>query len=58
MEIPEGQWQDLIKILIEQIDKAPNDELRESTYKTLGFVCEEVRSFVVECVFVMSSSVA
>lgn len=37
---------ELINILLENIERAPNDDLRESTYRALGYVCEEVPSYL------------
>ncbi|TFK48303.1 ARM repeat-containing protein [Heliocybe sulcata] len=46
VEIPAGQWQDLITLLLGFVNDANNTNLRISTLETIGFICEGIKSEV------------
>eukprot|EP00474_Spongospora_subterranea_P008852 CRZ09310.1 hypothetical protein [Spongospora subterranea] len=41
IELPQGLWPDLIELLLHNISAAPSPDLKQSTFETLGYVCEE-----------------
>lgn len=46
IDIPQGLWPDLVRILLHNIAAAPNADLKQSTFEALGYVCEEVSSLL------------
>jgi len=42
IELPRGEWKDLMPSLIRACDTKNSDELRESALKTLGYICKEL----------------
>jgi len=42
LELPRGQWPDLIRNLCGACDAKNADELKESALKTLGYICKEI----------------
>lgn len=42
VELPVGQWQDLIQILLGFVNNQENVNLRMSTLQTIGFICESI----------------
>lgn len=49
IEIPQGLWPELINLLLVNINTAPSSDLKQSTFQTLGYVCEEVCGDVLLC---------
>ena len=47
VELPQGQWQDLIEILLRFVNTADNVNLRIATLQTIGYICEVIVSSVV-----------
>ncbi|KAF9054219.1 armadillo-type protein [Panaeolus papilionaceus] len=43
VELPQGQWPDLIEILLGFVNNATNTNLRISTLQTIGFICEAIK---------------
>lgn len=49
VELPAGQWPELIGMLLSFMDRADNMHLRVATLQTIGFICETIvrrRSFL------------
>ena len=47
VELPQGQWPELIEILLGFVNNAANTPLRISTLNAIGYICESiVRAFV------------
>ena len=46
VELPQGQWQDLIEILLRFVNNADNVNLRIATLQTIGYICEVIVSHV------------
>ncbi|CAO3590196.1 unnamed protein product [Absidia cylindrospora] len=46
IELPHGQWQNLIHLLLENVTNTDNANLKQATLKTIGFVCESVHPHV------------
>ncbi|ORZ20333.1 armadillo-type protein [Absidia repens] len=42
IELPQGQWQDLIPVLLDYVTNTDNANLKQATLKTIGFICETV----------------
>ncbi|KAA1475779.1 karyopherin Kap95 [Dentipellis sp. KUC8613] len=42
VELPHGQWPELIEILLGFVNNASNTPLRISTLNAIGFICEEI----------------
>lgn len=42
IEVPKKMWDDLVPLLLHNISAAPTKELKQATFETLGYVCEEV----------------
>ncbi|KDQ54461.1 hypothetical protein JAAARDRAFT_38128 [Jaapia argillacea MUCL 33604] len=42
-ELPQGQWSELIQILLEAVNNATNTNLRIAALQTIGFICETVK---------------
>lgn len=42
IEIPQGQWTNLVDLLVRGIGQAENQNLRQASFEALGYVCEEV----------------
>ncbi|KAI8384226.1 armadillo-type protein [Radiomyces spectabilis] len=40
IELPAGQWPDLINVMLEKISATDNPNLQQSTLQALGYVCE------------------
>jgi importin subunit beta-1 len=45
IELPNNQWQDLIKILLEFASQATNTGLKIASLQTIGYICESVVSY-------------
>ncbi|KAF8720311.1 hypothetical protein AX14_011024 [Amanita brunnescens Koide BX004] len=43
VELPQGQWQDLIEILLRFVNTADNVNLRIATLQTIGYICEVIK---------------
>jgi len=48
VELPQGEWQDLIEILLGFVNNNSNTNLKIATLQTIGFICETI----VRCHFV------
>lgn len=44
VELPQGQWQDLIEILLGFVNNQPNANLKIATLQTIGYICEAIVS--------------
>ena len=44
VELPQGQWPDLIELLLGFVNNAQNTSLRISTLTAIGFLCEQIVS--------------
>ena len=42
IEIPEGQWPELIAGLVANVTTSDSDPAKQSSLETLGFICEEI----------------
>lgn len=42
VELPAGQWPELIEILLRFMDNVDNVNLRIATLQTIGYVCESI----------------
>ncbi|CAG8614080.1 2754_t:CDS:10, partial [Ambispora leptoticha] len=42
IELPQGQWPDLIKNMLESIQNTDNSQLKQATLTAIGFVCESI----------------
>jgi importin subunit beta-1 len=42
VELPQGQWPDLIEILLGFVNNQPNPNLKVATLQTIGFICETI----------------
>lgn len=45
VELPQGQWPDLIEILLGFVNNQPNANLKIATLQTIGFICETIVCF-------------
>ncbi|KAF8966870.1 armadillo-type protein [Flammula alnicola] len=43
VELPQGQWPDLIEILLGFVNNQANTNLRISTLQTIGYICEAIK---------------
>ncbi|KAF9468235.1 armadillo-type protein [Collybia nuda] len=43
VELPQGQWPDLIEILLGFVNNQPNPNLKVATLQTIGFICETIK---------------
>ena len=57
VELPQGQWPELIETLLGFVNNATNTNLRISTLQTIGFICEAIVSIYV-CYIVRESLIA
>ena len=49
-ELPQGQWPDLIELLLGFVNNNANTSLRISTLTAIGFLCEQiVRHILLSC---------
>lgn len=42
VELPQGQWPDLIEILLGFVNNQANTNLKIATLQTIGFICETI----------------
>jgi len=42
IEVPQGQWTNLVDLLVRGIGQTENQHLRQASFEALGYVCEEV----------------
>lgn len=42
VELPQGQWQDLIEVLLGFVNNQPNTNLKIATLQTIGYICESI----------------
>lgn len=50
VELPHGQWQDVIEILLGFVNTQTDNNLRGATLQAIGFICETiVRFFCLRC---------
>jgi hypothetical protein len=42
VELPQGQWPDLIELLLGFVNNTSNTNLRVATLQTIGFICESI----------------
>ncbi|KAF5352963.1 hypothetical protein D9758_007879 [Tetrapyrgos nigripes] len=43
VELPQGQWENLIEILLGFVNNQENTNLKISTLQTIGFICESIK---------------
>ncbi|KZT05199.1 ARM repeat-containing protein [Laetiporus sulphureus 93-53] len=43
VELPQGQWQELISILLGFVQNQPNVNLKVSALQTIGYICESIK---------------
>ncbi|TFK24855.1 karyopherin Kap95 [Coprinopsis marcescibilis] len=43
VELPDGQWPDLIEVLLGFVNNQQNTNLRIATLQTIGFICESIK---------------
>ncbi|KAF8889026.1 armadillo-type protein [Infundibulicybe gibba] len=43
VELPQGQWPDLIEILLGFVNNQPNPNLKIATLQTIGYICETIK---------------
>eukprot|EP00158_Paraphelidium_tribonemae_P009976 Partr_v1_DN29017_c0_g2_i8_m58624 putative importin len=48
IEIPRGQWGDLMNVLLTNVTTSTNDSIRQNTLQTIGFICESMNPEVLE----------
>ncbi|KAF7725991.1 karyopherin beta [Apophysomyces ossiformis] len=48
IELPLGQWPDLIQVLLENVTASDNTNLKQSTLQAIGYVCEATDPTVLE----------
>lgn len=46
VELPQGQWPELIEILLGFVNNQPNTNLKVATLQTIGFICETIVCFI------------
>ena len=46
VELPQGQWQDLIEVLLRLVNTSDNVNLKIATLQTIGYICEVIVSLV------------
>lgn len=44
IELPRGQWHDLVHILFDNVTTTDDANLKQATLKTIGYICEGVVS--------------
>lgn len=44
VELPQGQWPDLIEILLGFVNNQPNANLKVATLQAIGYICESIVS--------------
>lgn len=44
VELPHGQWPDLIEVLLGFVNNQPQANLKISTLQTIGYICESIVS--------------
>jgi importin subunit beta-1 len=52
VELPQGQWPELIEILLGFVNNPANTQLKIATLQTIGFICESIvciSSFLIQC---------
>jgi len=49
VELPNGQWDNLIEILLGFVNNQPNTNLKIATLQTIGFICESIVSLMMNC---------
>ena len=42
VELPQGQWNDLIEVLLGFINNQPTVNLKIATLQAIGFICESI----------------
>ncbi|CAG8486946.1 7548_t:CDS:10 [Ambispora gerdemannii] len=42
IELPQGQWPDLIKNMLDNVQNTDNTQLKQATLTAIGFVCESI----------------
>jgi importin subunit beta-1 len=48
IELPKGQWLDVIQALTNNVTASSSNELKQSSLKVLGYICEEIDPEVLE----------
>jgi importin subunit beta-1 len=48
IELPQGQWLDVIQALVTNVTSASTPQLKQSSLKVLGYICEEIDPDVLE----------
>ena len=48
IELPKGQWLDVIQALTNNVTASSSNELKQSSLKVLGYICEEIDPDVLE----------
>lgn len=48
IELPQGQWLDVIQALTNNVTATSSNELKQSSLKVLGYICEEIDPEVLE----------
>ncbi|KAM6493384.1 Armadillo-type fold [Amanita muscaria] len=43
VELPQGQWQDLIEVLLRLVNTSDNVNLKIATLQTIGYICEVIK---------------
>jgi importin subunit beta-1 len=46
IELPLGQWEDVIRIMLQNLQTTENTNLKQCTLQAIGFVCETIVCFV------------
>lgn len=42
IEVPHNMWPELVELLLHNISTSQSKDLQQSTFETLGYICEEV----------------
>ena len=48
IELPRGEWLDVIQALVTNVTSASTPQLKQSSLKVLGYICEEIDPDVLE----------
>ena len=48
IELPKGEWLDVIQALVNNVTAASSAQLKQSSLKVLGYICEEIDPEVLE----------
>ena len=48
IELPKGQWLEVIEALVKNVTSTASNELKQSSLKVLGYICEEIDPDVLE----------